>query len=237
MSIESLQTWSQIIAVAGLIVTALGGFGSYYFGQKANTARDQDFRTRLDRLSEDGKALADRLRPFHDLAQAATPDLDQDAALARLREEIEQLREIAAKHEFTPLAPQLRTAFLSRLHALAPTFERAGISVFITHETWSRPPTRQYASQLADLLREGGLNVEGPKAITYFLVTPPSPLEWGYNETDVNGPHLDTLYRVLLTIITPNSKWTKASHQKPGSIRIHFGGEVVFRPDGVVAVI
>ena len=81
------------------------------------------------------------------------------------------------------------------------------------------------------------MQVDGPNAITYFLVTPPSPLEWGYNEADVGRPHLDSLYQVLLTVIEPNSKWTKAPHQQPGSVRIHFGGEVVFKPDGIVAII
>ena len=237
MSVESLQTLCQIVAFAGLIATGVGGLGSYYFGQKTEDARAQDFRSRLDRLSDDGKALADRLEPFYELARASSPGLDQDAALARLREEIERLREIAAKHEFTPLAPGLRGEFVASLRALGPEFDRAGFSVHITHETWSPPPTRQYAAQLAELLRDGGLHVEGPKAITYFLVTPPSPLEWGYNEADVGEPHLASLYQVLLTIIHPNSKWTKASHQKPGSVRIHFGGEVVFQLNGVVAVI
>ena len=236
MNIESLQTLSQIVALVGFIATALGGFGSYYFGQKAEVARAQDFLTRLDGLSDDGKALAGRLEPFYELARAASPGLDQDAALAHLREEIQRLREIAAKHEFTPLAPQLRTEFIARVRDLSPEFVRTGFSVLITHETWSPPPTRQYAAQLAELLRQGGLHVVGPNAITYFLVTPPSPLEWGYNDADVGGPHLDSLYRVLLTIISPNSKWTKASHQQPGSLRIHFGGEVVFQTDGIVAV-
>ena len=236
MSIESLQTWSQIVAVAGLVLTALGGFGSYYFGKRADTARDQDFRTRLDRLSEDGKSLADRLEPFYELARKASPGLDQDAALARLRNEIEHLREIAAKHEFTPLLPNLRAEFVARIRSFASQFERAGFSVLITHETWTPPPTRQYAAQLADLLREGGLSVEGPNAITYFLVNQPSPLEWGYNQADVNGPYLESLYQALLTIIHHNPKWTKRAHQKQGSVRIHFGGEAVFQPNGVVAV-
>ena len=80
----------------------LGPGWAYYFGHKADEARAEDFRTRLDGLSEDGKSLAGRLEPFYELAWAAGPGLDQDAALARLREEIERLREIAAKHEFTP---------------------------------------------------------------------------------------------------------------------------------------
>ena len=85
------------------------------------------------------------------------------------------------------------------------------------------------------LLREGGLQVQGPDQITYFLVTPASPIEWGYNNVDI--PRLEVLYKALLTVIRLNSKWTKASHQKPGSIRIHFGGQVVFEPNGIVAVL
>ena len=69
MSIESLQTLGQIIALVGLVATAVGGFGSYYFGHKADEARVEDFRTRLDGLSEDGKALAGRLEPFYELAE------------------------------------------------------------------------------------------------------------------------------------------------------------------------
>ena len=67
-------------------------------------------------------------------------------------------------------------------------------------------------------------------------MNPPSPLEWGYNEYDASSPQLESLYRAILTIIHPNPKWTKASHQERGSVRIHFGGEAVFQPDGVVAV-
>ena len=193
-------------------------------------AQEQEDRERSARIEEGVATLVK-------LARERDPTLTEDAALASLREEIEGLRKIAAKHELTPLVPELRAEFVARLREFAPEFDGAGFSVLITHETWSPPPTRQYTTQLAGLLREGGLQVEGPKAITYFLVNPPSPLEWGYNEADLNSPHLDSLYRAVLTIIHPNPKWTKKAHQKRGSIRIHFGGEAVFHPDGVVAVI
>ena len=72
MGIESLQTLSQIFALVGLVATAVDGFGSYYSGDRADEARAEDFRTRLDGLSEDGKALAVRLEPFYELARADT---------------------------------------------------------------------------------------------------------------------------------------------------------------------
>ena len=228
MTADTLQTWSQVVATIGLLLTGLGGFGSYYFGRKAESAQRQELRTHLVTLEE-------RLKPFQELAHAARPELDQDAALDGLRREIQQLREIAGKHEFTPLAPKLREEFVRRILEFSPSFLNEGVSVQITHETWSPRVTKQYLAQLAEMLREGGLEVQGPKQITYFLVTPASPIEWGYNEKDV--PRVEVLYKSLLTIIRPNSKWTKASHQPLGSIRIHFGGTVVFEPGGIVKVL
>jgi len=40
---------SQIIALVGLLATAVGGFGSYYFGHKADAARAEDLRRALQR--------------------------------------------------------------------------------------------------------------------------------------------------------------------------------------------
>ena len=221
--------------VLGILVTALGGFGSYHFGKKAEDSRKQELQSSVNELLARSQTLEEKLEPFQELARMARPDLDQDAALDSLRQDIERLRKIAGKHEFAPLAPELRAAFVRHVQEFAPSFLSAGISIQITHETWSPLATKQYAAQLAALLREGGLQIQGPDQITYFLVTPASPIEWGYNEVDI--PRVEVLYTVLLTVIRPNPTWTKASHQKPGSIRIHFGGEVVFEPNGVVGVL
>ena len=235
MSADTLQTWSQIVIVIGFSVAALGGYGSYHFGKKAEAAQEQELQANLDELLTRSQILEEKLGPFQELARTARPDLDQDAALDSLRQDIERLREIDGKHEFTPLASKLRATFVRHVQKFAPNFLSAGISIRITHETWSPLATKQYAAQLAMLLQEGGLQVQGPDQITYFIVTPASPIEWGYNPADIL--RVEVLYKALLTVIRPNPKWTKSSHQKPGSIRIHFGGEIVFEPDGIVAVL
>ena len=84
------------------------------------------------------------------------------------------------------------------------------------------------------MLQEGGVDVRGPEQITYFLITPSSPVEWGYNEGDV--PRVEKLYTALAPWMGPTGKWTKAAHQAAGSVRIHFGGEVVFAANGLVEV-
>ena len=225
MNVETLQTTSQIVIVLGILATAAGGFGSYYFGKKAEVGRSGALQTGL-------RALEAKFEPFAELARQARPDADQDAALAGLREDIEALRRVASKHEFAPLAPDLRAQLLEAIGRLAPEFSEAGMSVAVTHETWTRPATRRYADQLASVLREGGVEVTGPEQITYFLITPSSPVEWGYNEVDV--ARVEQLYATLAPLMGPTGKWTKAAHPKEGAVRIHSGGEAVFAANGVV---
>ena len=229
-----LQTLSQLVAFIGAVLAALGVFGSYYFGKKTEDTRQQENQANFDKILWQNQELTEQLTPFLQLAHTARPDLDQDAALASLRDEIEQLRQLAAKREFTPLDAGLRDVFVQRVREFSTSFSDAGIAIQITHETWSPTTTKQYARQLATLLREAGLSVHGPDQITYFLVTPSSPIEWGYNPGDIE--HVEMLYGAILTIIRANDKWTKASHQEPGSIRLHFGGDVIFENGGIVTV-
>ena len=234
MSAETLQALSQIAIAFGIFVTALGGFGSYHYGKKAEDARGKELRTSVDELLTRSQTLEERLEPFQEIAREAHPDLDQDAALEILRNDFEELQRIARKHEFTPLSSSLQATVLARLQQVSSGLSRTGMSVRVTHETWASPTTKQYATQLVELLAEAGIQAYGPEQITYFLVTPASPLEWGYHEADIQ--QLQPLYEALLTIIRHNPKWTKASHQKRGIVRIHFGGQVIFEPDGIVEV-
>ena len=225
MDVETMQTTSQVVIVVGILATAAGGFGSYYFGTKAETARRAELQTSLF-------SLESKLAPFVELAREARPDADQEAALAGLREDIEELRELTSKGDFTPLATEIRARLVESIRGFAREFPNARMSVKITHETWTNPATREYAAQLASLLREGGIEVNGPEQITFFLVTPSSPIEWGYNEADV--ARVEKLYAALAPVMGSSERWTKAAHQEPGAIRLHFGGGAVVGPDGLV---
>ena len=230
-----LQTWSHIGAFVGIVTIGGAGFAAFQFGSQAEVLRQKPLQENIDELLTRSETLEEKLEPFVELARNARPDLDQDAALENLRQEIEELRNIAAKHEFTPLSAELRAAFINQIRRISVAFAKEEMTVQITHETWSPPTVREYAGQLATLLKDGGLRVRGPTQITYFLVTPSSPIEWGYNEADLD--RVELLYQAFLTIVHPNPHWTTASHQKPGSIRIHFGGEMNFEPNGIVKVL
>ena len=71
-----------------------------------------------------------------------TESIVEEAALAGLRKDIEKLRRVAAKYEFTPLAPALRAGLVQAVREFESEFARVGMSVSITYETWTNPATK-----------------------------------------------------------------------------------------------
>src|SRR5690606_6432550 len=53
MKIETLQTISQVIIAVGIILTALGGYGSYHFGKKVNANSDLQKDEKIEQISHD----------------------------------------------------------------------------------------------------------------------------------------------------------------------------------------
>ena len=144
-----LQTWSHIGVFVGIVVIGGGGFAAFHFGSQAEILRQQPLRDSVSKLLTRSEALENKLEPFLELAHNTRPDLDQDAALNNLRQEIEHLRKIASKHEFTPLSEELQSKFVQLLRRISVVFANAGMTIQITHETWSPTTVMQYAAQLA----------------------------------------------------------------------------------------
>ena len=148
--------------------------------------------------------------------------------------DVERLRDIAAKYEFTPIISELRETTLPELAQTAVAFSEQAVEVKITHETWTSPATREFTRQLATLLREAGFNVAGPEFATVYLVGPAYPLEFGFNPDQQEL--MDQLYRALLPIIRPSKEYANRKSLAVGTMRLHFGGQVVFNSDGAVVV-
>jgi hypothetical protein len=104
----------------------------------------------------------------------------------------------------------------------------------ITYETWVLPTTRQFADQLALILQEAGLIVDGQSFATVYLVGDAYPLEWGYNESQ--RELLWDLFAVLRQIIKPSKSHAQRKSLKTGHIRIHFAGATIFNEQGLVSV-
>jgi hypothetical protein len=86
--------------------------------------------------------LQERLLPFEQLAAEIHPTLKLDAALTQLKEDFAELKEIASKHEFTPLENEVRKGLVSRLKPIAVMFIHKDLLIEITHETWTNSTTQ-----------------------------------------------------------------------------------------------
>jgi hypothetical protein len=234
----SVQT--AIVSACALIVVALIPIALQV---PRLQSENQKLRDGLDEKTAEIQRLETLLVPFKTIALERFTGSEAEA-LGKLAErlkileeqlgDVDRLREIAAKHEFTPISPELRKLALSSLSRAAVTYAEHSIKLEITHETWASPATRRFAEQLAALLKEAGLDVSGPEFATVYLVGPAYPLEWGFNPEQQDL--VNKLYQALLPIIKPSKKYANRKSFEKGRIRLHFGGQVVFEPNGAVLV-
>lgn len=109
MSAQALQTVSQVAIFIGVVLTAFGGLGAFYFGkvldhQKEETAEKNESRLREDvgKLLEGNRNLQQSLDPFEKLAQQLHPSLGREEALETLRGDLKHLQDRAAAIEKRP---------------------------------------------------------------------------------------------------------------------------------------
>ena len=90
---SSLQNISQLLILIGIIATALGGFGSYYFGKKSDATREKEAQTELSEAKQERKELKDMLEPFITYAQEKYPNEADSSALSMLADDIKNLKQ------------------------------------------------------------------------------------------------------------------------------------------------
>lgn len=113
MNPHSLLTFSHIVVLVGVLLAGLGGFGTYYFGKKADEEKAIDVEAKENRLSEQIDSLTAQLGSFEDIALKLYPDMSKDAAIEKLKNQYEQLqKEIEMqKNTLHNLSSRLKVTF------------------------------------------------------------------------------------------------------------------------------
>lgn len=171
MTFENLQVVSQVAILAGVIITALGGYGSYHYGSKiqerkdlASSKTEEELGTKIQQLLDGNNTLQEQLKPFEELAAQIHPTLQGQEALSQLRKDLGSLQERAAALE-NQAAPRLlsdaqRQGFAAALQGHAQT-------EVTVNATLGDQEGVQFANHLKAMLEEAGWQVHGVNQVVY----------------------------------------------------------------------
>lgn len=198
MNIESFQTWSQIAIAIGIILTALGGFGSYYFGkavdQKKNSAAQTELdklQSNIDELLEGNNELKEKLTPFEELAKKAHPGIDVEEALSRLRNNLIRVEsktgELEKRAAYRSLTSQQMSIIAASLRGSSP--QSVSVSSIMGDQEGF-----QYAKLLKQAIENGGWNVNGVNQVIRSGPTVGLVISVGTNPPP---KHVNDLYQAL----------------------------------------
>ena len=133
MSYETLQTWSQIFILVGILLTGLGGFGAYHYGKKIETQKDgqnsvkeKELNSKIENLIDGNNILVKsnddlkkQLKPFEVLIDKFYPNQEKDKAIENLTREMENLKskskELENKIKGREISESQRGELLSKL--------------------------------------------------------------------------------------------------------------------------
>lgn len=136
----------------------------------------------------------------------------------------------ATRYEYRPLPAALRVKLVDQLKQQAALFaQQVGISV--TFETGSLVPTRKYASDFAEVLKEAGFTVQGADFATVFLIGQSYPMEVAYHDNDGAAAQ-----GILGSFGDALAVQAVRGQNAAGQVRFHFAGRVVFGADGKVSI-
>jgi len=179
--------------------------------------------------------MTKEIEPFKDLAKSQYPDLDLKVGLSRLIDDFGLSKKIIEQYEYIPLTGENKQRVVGRLKNLTSEFSKNRIHVEVTCELWISSEVKALAEEIAEMMIGSGLNASGPTLKTvYKPQMPVYPLAWSYNADQEET--FRQLYMALKPIINPNAKHIENKDQPPGTIKIHFAGQVRFDPSGVATI-
>lgn len=105
---EILQNISNIVIVVGIILTALGGYGAYYFGNKADIEKDRQTQVdkdslnlKIETLLDGNESLIKDIEPFKEYAKRLYPNESDQKALDNFKNDLDKLKQDVKKEKET----------------------------------------------------------------------------------------------------------------------------------------
>ena len=100
MNPNTLQTICQWVVALGVVMTAFGGLGSFYYAKKVEKIKVQEAHQELAKAGTERAELKSLLEPFVNYAKQRFPEQDTKEALEKLAGELKDLQQDVS--ELTP---------------------------------------------------------------------------------------------------------------------------------------
>lgn len=242
--IQSLPRWQKVLALmilAGVIFAWIYILlGPLRTAQREQARLDEELKQSTSQLASvrDEKATIHRellsckeiLDPIQKKAVLLYPELENAAALAKLAQDLDDVRSLATRDTYRPLAPQIKERVIQQLRKLRTEL---GTNVTVEVAVENGSASRQRVAQaLVDVLAESGIVVKGPSGVMSFFNGAPANMS-----VELNPDDLDTANRFAGPIgLYINQQMTGINRpkQERGVLKIHIIGDPLFSPEGVV---
>jgi len=248
-----LPRWLQVALVVAIL--ALGGVYSWqYFSKRSIVAENGRLKADMDALSRENKQLrTDKDSIVQELdgvrAREAElhrenlhqkellspivklyPTLETAAAVAKLAEDIERVRELATRDLYRPLAAHIRERVVADLCRLRERHSEINLKVSVVPDQGIQLRIA-VAGELTSVLRDAGYDATAAEP-RVTITNSPLPVRITMNPEDLGLAQ--ELAREIGSFIDTKFSGISDDKRQKGTFVIWIAGDPLFSPDGVV---
>lgn len=169
--------------------------------------------------------------PVRKIAQELHPELELSAAISKLSDDLKEVRSLATRDVFQPLADPARSELVNSLKMLQGWYGTNQISVEFTIENGNKN-RRLFTEEWVSIVNDGGLKAAITSSGTSFFSGTPPDVSMNFNPNDMQMAQ--TFAKLIQPLV--NTKFAGAinSVSTKGVIQINVVGEPLFLPNGSV---
>jgi len=251
---RKLTKYQKIIAI--IIVFLIGGIAFYLWlgpyrslKEKYKLSADNLTKTQnaLTQAKEEIGSLRDKnaklhrenlhlqglIDPIKKKAELLYPEMETAAAIAKLSQDLQDVRSLAMRDVYRPLSKEQREKLLNALKQLAfpPGMPPLKFSIRVEQ---GNLPRAKVGSDLKDYLEECGFAAEFTQGLTMYEDVPPNIYFVVVNKEDA---FLANVFMEIIGahFINADFAWTKNENLERGHIEIVINGDPIFTESGIVS--
>lgn len=234
---RSLTKWQQILVVVILLIGLGWWLHSRSLRKDLNSRESSivDLRARNAELHRENLHLRALLDPVRIMAQQLYPQMESDAAIAKLAENLEQVRELATSAIYRPLSSERKRALTDELSVLLRVTPPCPKAVKVFYDGGNRNRAL-IANDLVLLLSKADYSASGPQSILSLTagsgVLPPVTIYIHPDDTT----NAQGLIAAVNSLFNTQAHVKRQEKRTKGTADIHIHGEPLFTDDGVMVV-